>query len=149
MNHPKILPPSYLLISLLVALALHFLLPIGKIVPSPWNAFGVIFLTVGIVINLQADGLFHRAGTTVQPCEESSVLVTQGFFRYSRNPMYFGFALILFGVAFLFGSLTPFLTVPLFMFLVERHFILGEEKMLESKFGQTYLDYKRAVRRWI
>ncbi len=81
--------------------------------------------------------------------QSNDPIVSHDLFRYSRNPMYFGFALILFGVAFLFGSLTPFLTVPLFMFLVERHFILGEEKMLESKFGQTYLDYKRAVRRWI
>jgi len=149
MNKPKIYPPAYLLIFLLIVLALQFLLPLTKIVPSPWNAFGVIFLIAGIVINLQADGLFHRAGTTVQPDGEPSALVTQGIFRLSRNPMYLGFTLVLFGSAFLFGTLTPFLTVPAFMLLVERRFILAEERTLEKEFQQSYLDYKKAVRRWI
>jgi protein-S-isoprenylcysteine O-methyltransferase Ste14 len=149
MNKPKIYPPSYLLVFLLTELALQFLLPVLKIVPSPWNAFGVIFLIAGIVMTVQADGLFRRAGTTVQPDGDPSTLVTQGVFRISRNPMYFGFALILFGVAFLFGSLTPFLTVPLFLVLIEKRFILAEEKMLEKEFKQAYLEYRQSVRRWI
>jgi protein-S-isoprenylcysteine O-methyltransferase Ste14 len=149
MNRSKILPPSYLLIFLLIILTLRFLLPLWKIVPSPWNMFGVIFLLAGLLINFQADGLFHHAGTTVKPDEESSVLLTQGVFHISRNPMYLGFALILFGTAFMFGTLTPFLTVPVFMILVEKRFILAEEKLLERKFGQVYLEYKKTVRRWI
>jgi protein-S-isoprenylcysteine O-methyltransferase Ste14 len=149
MNKPKIYPPAYLLIFLLIALALQFLLPLAKIVPSPWNAFGVIFLIAGIVIDLQADGLFHRAGTTVQPDGDPSTLVTRGVFRISRNPMYLGFALILFGVAFLFGTLTPLLTVPVFMLLIEMRFIRAEEGTLEKEFRQAYLDYKQGVRRWI
>ena len=63
--------------------------------------------------------------------------------------MYLGFALILFGTAGLFGTLTPFLVVPVFMVLIEKDFIRGEEKMLEQKFGQIYLGYKQMVRRWI
>jgi protein-S-isoprenylcysteine O-methyltransferase Ste14 len=149
MSKPRLYPPTYLLIFLLAAIALHFLLPLARIIPSPWNAFGVIFLAAGVVINVQADGLFRRQGTTVNPDGEPSMLVTQGFFRYGRNPMYFGFALTLFGTAFLFGTLSPFLTVPAFVFLIERRFILVEEKNLATKFGPVYLEYKRSVRRWI
>ena len=149
MRMPKIYPPAVLLVFLLVALALQFLLPLAKIIPSPWNAFGVIFLVAGIALDLQADGLFQRAGTTVQPDGEPSALLTRSVFRLSRNPMYLGLALILFGVAFLFGSLTPLLTVPLFVLLIEKRFILAEEKMLEKEFRQAYLEYKQTVRRWI
>jgi len=149
MNKLKLYPPTYLLIFLLAVIALHFLLPLARIIPSPWNGIGVIFLAAGVVINVQADGLFHRSGTTVQPDGDPGTLLTQGFFRYSRNPMYFGFALTLFGAAFLFGTLSPFLTVPVFMVLIERNFIRGEEKNLERKFGQEYLEYKLSVRRWI
>jgi protein-S-isoprenylcysteine O-methyltransferase Ste14 len=149
MSKSKVYPPTYLLLSLLTVIALHFLLPALKIVPSPWNAIGVIFLITGIVINLQAEGLFHRAGTTVKPGEESNTLLTEGIFRISRNPMYFGFALILFGAVFLFGTLSPFLVVPVFMVLIEKRFILSEERMLEQKFGKAYLEYRKTVRRWI
>ena len=76
-------------------------------------------------------------------------MVTSGVFRFTRNPMYMGFTLILFGAAVLFGTLSPFLVIPFFMALIERRFIRTEEKMLELKFGQAYLDYKKKVRRWI
>jgi len=149
MNKPRIYPPAYLLVFLLATIALHFLLPLAKLVPSPWNAFGVIFLIVGFAIELQADGLFHRTGTTIKPDGEPNTLVTQGVFRLSCNPMYLGFTLALLGCAFLFGTLTPLLTVPVFMLLIERRFILPEEKMLAKKFQQDYLEYKLTVRRWI
>jgi protein-S-isoprenylcysteine O-methyltransferase Ste14 len=149
MNKPKIMPPTYFLISLLVIPLLHFLLPMIRIIPSPWNVLGVLFVLAGIAMDLAADRLFHQVGTTVTPYDESQALVTGGVFWISRNPMYLGFALILFGTAFLFGTLSPFLVVPIFMVLIERRFIWVEEMMLEGRFGAAYLDYKKTVRRWI
>ena len=149
MNRPKVLPPTYFLIALLAIPLLHFLLPLLQIIPQPWNLFGIFFIMVGIVFELAADRLFHQAGTTVMPFAESQALVTSGVFRVTRNPMYLGFALILCGVAGLFGTLTPFLVVPVFMILIDGRFIWPEEMMLEQKFGQGYLDYKKKVRRWI
>jgi protein-S-isoprenylcysteine O-methyltransferase Ste14 len=143
------LPPSYFLIALLAIPILHFLLPLLKIIPSPWNLPGIVFTLAGIAIELSADRLFHQAGTTVVPYAESKAMVTSGVFRFTRNPMYMGFTLILFGAAVLFGTLSPFLVIPFFMALIERRFIRTEEKMLELKFGQAYLDYKKKVRRWI
>jgi len=78
----------YLLVVLLTVLTLHFLLPVAKIIPSPWNLFGVIFLIAGLVSNFQADGLFRHVGMKVQPGEGSSALITHGIFRFSRNPLY-------------------------------------------------------------
>jgi len=149
MNKPRIYPPTYLLFFLLAAIGLHFLLPLARVIPSPWTAFGVIFLAAGVGINFQADGLFRRRGTTVAPDGEPAALIINGPFRFSRNPMYLGFTLALVGTAVLFGSLGPFLTVPVFVFLIERNFIRGEEKNLERKFGPDYLEYKLSVRRWI
>ena len=99
MNKPKVFPPTYFLIALLAIPILHFLLPLMKIIPAPWNWFGILFILLGITIELAADRLFHQAGTTVTPYEESQTLVTCGVFRISRNPMYLGFALILAGAA--------------------------------------------------
>ena len=149
MNQHKILPPTYLLIALLAMIALHFLIPLIKIVPSPWNAIGVIFLLAGILLNYFGGYLFHQAGTPIKPFIGSSTLVTQGVFRFSRNPMYLGFTLILGGAAILLGTLAPFLVILVFLVLMEIIFIKVEEKMLEQKFGQLYLEYKRRVQRWL
>jgi len=130
-------------------LALHFLLPATQIIPLPWNIFGLVPLILGIGVNVIADNMFHRVSTTVQPFAESTALITRGVFHLSRNPMYLGFVLILAGVAALLGSLTPFIVVVLFLFLMNEIFIKAEERMLEEKFGGTYLTYKQRVRRWI
>jgi protein-S-isoprenylcysteine O-methyltransferase Ste14 len=149
MNRAKVLPPAYFYLALIAMIVLHFLFPVLKIIPSPWNAIGVIFLLSGIMLSLMGDRIFHQAGTTIKPFKESASLVTEGVFRFSRNPMYLGFALLLAGAALLLGSLTPFLVIPLFIYLIEKRFIAVEEKMLSVKFGQAYLDYQKRVRRWI
>jgi len=83
------------------------------------------------------------------PDAESQALVAGRVICLSRNPLYLGFGLILLGAAILFGTLSPFLVVVVFMILIERRFIVTEEAMLEKKFGQVYLGDKEKVRRWI
>ena len=149
MKSPKILPPTYLLIAIVVMVILHLLLPVAKIIPVPWNILGIIPLACGIAINIIADRNFHQANTTVKPFEESTALITSGVFQISRHPMYFGFVLILIGVAILLGSVTPYFVILIFAILMDRVFIQAEERLLEEKFGQVWLEYKARVRRWI
>jgi protein-S-isoprenylcysteine O-methyltransferase Ste14 len=149
MKFKQILPPTYVLVALIAMLILHFIIPGIKLIPMPWNLLGLIPLVIGVALNLLADGDFRRAGTTVKPFQESSVLLTNGVFGFSRHPMYLGFVLILVGVAILMGSLTPWFIIPVFAALMELVFIRVEEHMLEEKFGQAWLAYKKKVRRWI
>ncbi|NLE45212.1 MAG: isoprenylcysteine carboxylmethyltransferase family protein [Chloroflexi bacterium] len=145
----RVLPPTYLLISLFVMAVLRFAFPASQIVKLPWNLLGVIPLAVGIWLNLAADHAFRRADTTVKPFVESTALITSGVYRISRHPMYLGFTLVLLGVAILLAALTPFLFVPLFALVMDRLFIAPEEEMLEQRFGLTWLEYKHRVRRWL
>jgi protein-S-isoprenylcysteine O-methyltransferase Ste14 len=145
----KILPPTYLWISIGIIVALHFIIPVKQIIPWPWNLTGILPLVLGAVINILADQAFHEVGTTVKPFQESSSLITDGVFRISRNPMYLGFVLILIGIAVLMGSVVPFLIIPVFAIWMDQVFIQTEEQMLAEKFGQGWLDYKHRVRRWI
>jgi protein-S-isoprenylcysteine O-methyltransferase Ste14 len=149
MNTHNLFPTYYLLFAILITVALHFLLPGTIIVPMPWNLLGLVPLAVGILINLIADRAFHKAGTTVKPFQESTTLITEGVFRISRNPMYLGFLLVLIGIAVLLRSLTPWFIVPLFAILMDRVFIAAEERMLQTRFGQTWSEYKAKVRRWV
>jgi protein-S-isoprenylcysteine O-methyltransferase Ste14 len=145
----KLLPPVYVLASIVLMAALHFLAPAAWLIPSGWNFLGVIPLAIGIVINIVADKAFRRAGTTVKPFEESSSLVTTGVYRFSRHPMYLGLVLIALGIATIMGSLTPLVIVAILALLLDRVFISVEERMLEQRFGLAWLEYKKRVRRWI
>jgi protein-S-isoprenylcysteine O-methyltransferase Ste14 len=109
----------------------------------------VIPVILGILANIPADRDLKNAHTTVKPFENSSVLLTAGVFRLSRNPMYLGMVLILIGEAWIFGSLSPFVVVILFAVLMQFLFIVTEEKMLEARFGNEYKQYKQKVRQWI
>ena len=149
MKDKKVLPPTYLLVAIVLMLVLHFLLPVYKIIPIPWNILGIVPLACGIALNLVADRAFHQAQTTVKPFEESSALITTGVFRISRNPMYLGYVLIPVGVALIVRSVTPCAVIPVFAILMDRVFFRVEEQMLEKRFGEVWLEYAKKVRRWV
>ncbi len=144
----KILPPTYLLISILIMLALHFLLPVRKVIPSPYRYLGILPLITGILLNIWSDQIFKKVRTTVKPFEQSSRLVIEGPYRFSRHPMYLGMILILAGLAVLLGTITPAAVIPEFIWMSKR-FIDIEEKAMEETFGDEYLAYSKRVRRWI
>jgi protein-S-isoprenylcysteine O-methyltransferase Ste14 len=147
--YSKLLPPTWLLVAVVLGLGLHFIFPIVQIITIPWRFLGLIPLVLGIAISSIAEGTFSQIGTTIHPYKEPKKMVTTGLFHYSRNPMYLGFVLILFGVAILLGSLTPFGIIPFFIWLLTARFIRVEEKYMDAQFGQDWLEYKSKVRRWI
>ena len=149
MTSKKTLPPTYLLIAIVVMAVFHFLLPLTHVIPGLWRMIGLIPLVGGITLNIIADRAFQQVNTTVKPFEVSTTLITNSAFQVSRHPMYLGFVLILLGVAVLLGSLTPNLVIPIFAILMDRVFIQVEVQMLEEQFGETWLAYRAKVRRWI
>ncbi|HTT11255.1 MAG TPA: isoprenylcysteine carboxylmethyltransferase family protein [Burkholderiaceae bacterium] len=145
----KIIPPVYLVVALLVMAALHFLVPVGRFIATPYSYLGAIPLVGGIVMAASASNAFRGAGTPVLPFERSTALVTSGLYRVTRNPMYLGMVLVLAGTALLFGTVGTLLPIPFFVWAIRRNFILGEERFLEEIFGAQYLRYKERVRRWL
>ena len=148
-SFPKILPPTLLFAAVLLMIALHLLFPVMQIVPVFWRLLGVFPLGLGLAVSYIAEKQFRQAGTTVQPFEGSSYLVTDGLYRFSRNPMYLGMVLMLLGVAYLLGSLTPMWVIAFFAGWVHIQYIRREEEMLFAQFGQDWLEYKAKVRCWI
>jgi protein-S-isoprenylcysteine O-methyltransferase Ste14 len=150
MEHKRrILPPVWFLLSMFAMLALHLLWPGARVVPEPYNWLGIVPLALGLVVSLSAVKRFGRAGTPVVPFERSTALVTGGAYRYTRNPMYLSLVVMLTGIAILFGTLTPWLLIPFFVWVIATRFIRGEERFMEDLFGTEYLAYKTRVRRWL
>lgn len=145
----RVLPPAYLGTTILVMLTLHYLLPVAHWIEWPWRNLGVVLMVMGLTVAGVGRLQFKRSDTTVKPFQESSALVTGGVFSFTRNPMYLGMVFLLTGLAILMGSLTPFLVIPIFAWLIHHRFILREERHLTDQFGQKYIDYTLRVRRWL
>lgn len=143
------MPPTYMLIAMIAMIVFNFLFPVAIVIPSPWNLLGMIPIALGVYISVAAEKSFRDAKTTVTPFAESSMLVTNGMYRISRNPMYLGFILILIGVAIMMRSLTPFAVIPAFLVLIGKRFVTIEEQMLAEKFGAQYTAYTKKTRRWL
>ena len=76
-------------------------------------------------------------------------IVTEGVYRWTRNPMYLGMALIYLGFALLLDSLVALILIFPLVFVIQKEVIEREERYMEAKFGDAYRDYKARVRRWI
>ena len=82
------------------------------------------------------------------PHKRADRLVTHGAFGFRRNPIYMGEVLMLLGLAQATGNIWMAIMAPLFALGVLVSAILPEERHLEARFGEAYLDYKGRTRRW-
>jgi len=144
-------PPVY---ALLIGLLMWFLnknLPMAHFIDAPWNKIGVVLIVIAGSLDVWSIFLFFKKHTTPNPMKPNNTtgIVTNGLYKITRNPMYVGLLTILTGYAIWLGSLSPFLVVPIFYFLITEMQIKPEEEILEKKFGKEYLDYKNSVRRWL
>ena len=110
-----------------------------------------LLVVLGAGVDLWALLAFRSARTTVNPLApgRSSVVVTSGIYRLSRNPMYLGMALLLMAWCVFLGNPLALLSVVLFWGYITRFQILPEERALLAKFGAPYARYLSEVRRWI
>ena len=143
------IPPFYLLLSVIALFVLNYTIPLMVLFYPPFNYVGVVIIFLGLALILWHADYFKRYETPIKPFEHSTHLIKEGMYKYSRNPIYLGMGVILFGGAMVLGSISPFVVVPVFIIIIERAFIVKEVKFLENIFGHEYLDYKKSVRRWV
>ncbi len=142
--------------AVLLAAALGAGVLLGRLYPLAWPGVDdlpaqVIGYAIGIAgIALVAWGLLtlQRAHTTVLPHKRVDRLVTHGAFRFRRNPIYMGEVLIFLGLAQATGNIWMAIMAPVFAVAALVLAILPEERHLEARFGEAYLDYKERTRRW-
>ena len=141
-------PPLIYLGGLVLGLLLNRRFPIAFLPRKMTRILGWPLLSSGILLF----GWFRRAlghaGTPANPYKSVSQLVTEGPFRYTRNPGYLAMALIYTGIASLANALWTVILLPVALIVVQRGVIEREERYLERKFGEEYLRYKARVRRW-
>ncbi|MFS8535652.1 MAG: isoprenylcysteine carboxylmethyltransferase family protein [Limnochordales bacterium] len=149
----RIPPPVVFLVSGLLMRMLAAVVPDLEVpVPDPARTIAaVLLLALGILCGALGLRELHAAGTTPDPRypEQAAALVTGGIYRYTRNPMYLGMAVILAAWAVWLDNLAALLGVPAFVAYISRFQILPEERALAARFGAAYEAYRRSVRRWL
>lgn len=119
-----------------------------------WSARPAISLTllsVGMLVALAGVASFRRHKTTVNPLtpEQSSALVTTGIYRFSRNPMYLGFLLVLAAWGVFLANGLSLLGLPACVAYMNHFQIQPEERALGQRFGPAYASYSSRVGRWL
>lgn len=108
---------------------------------------GIIFAVIGVSFALWTVFSQLSMGTgTPLPFVPTQKLIVAGPYKYSRNPMVFGGFLYLYGVSIVFGSISSLIFTTLFFLGMLLYIKLVEEKELELRFGQSYLDYEKQTR---
>ena len=134
---------------LIAAIGLGLWGPRLQILGAPWSYSGILLFGLGAVITISASRRFRRMETNINTFRNPDILVTSGLFAFSRNPMYLGFVLTLFGVGVVFDHWPAMLPAGVFFLACHYWYIPFEEKAALEQFGDRYKDYKRRVRRWI
>jgi len=127
----------------------HWVWPIPLLPPWPARILGAVFAVAAGVQAVWASRVMKRAGTNVNPNQPTIAIVADGPYTNTRNPTYLSLCLLHLGIGLLLNGVLPVLfVVPLALTL---HFgvIKREERYLAARFGETYLAYRRRVRRWI
>ncbi len=142
-------PPLIYAAGLGVGLTLHWLAPIGFLPRTIARPLGWLLIGLAAVPGLSAPATLLRSQTALLPHHSTTTIVSNGAFKYSRNPIYLAFTLLYAGIAGVVNSLWTALLLPLVLVVMQRGVIEREERYLERKFGAEYTQYKARVRRWI
>ncbi len=87
----------------------------------------------------------QRAGI---PVDEHTELISDGIYKYSRNPAFLGFDFMYVGILLMYFNI-PLLILSGIAILTLHLQILEEEKYLTSKFNNSYLEYKKHTYRYL
>ena len=145
----KIPPP---IVTLVFGLLIYFSQGIFPSIENQLTFYvGIFIMLLGFSILISAVRSFKRSKTTVNPLnpEQATKLVTDGIFKYSRNPMYLGMALVLGSIAVFFNLIGGIILISLFCAYITKFQIIPEEKAMIDLFSQDFDQYKQTTRRWI
>ena len=118
--------------------------------PEPFNSLiGASLIIISLLLAISGMSALKRAGTYIDPFKPTTVLVVDGPYRFSRNPLYLSLTFLYTGIAVLFNLCGPILVLPLALIIMQFGVIIREERYLEKKFGEDYRLYRAHVRRWV
>ena len=146
-----IYPPLIPLTTVVASITMQVSLPLGLFAGLPAHVrlpVGMLLLAAGIALTASGGRALRNNGTHIAPSLPALLLVSGGIYRWTRNPMYLGGCLAMFGAAFLFKLDWLPLIFPFSFWVLHFGIIKREEQYLQSKFGDAYRHYGSRVPRY-
>jgi protein-S-isoprenylcysteine O-methyltransferase Ste14 len=145
----RVPPPALYALAVFVGYLLNqrWPLPIGggaSVQALAWLLFGA-----WLVLTVSSIGNFRRSRTSIVPIRPATTLVIAGPYRFTRNPMYVGLAVLTVALGLFLDSWWLIVLLVPVLFVVRAFVIAPEERYLERRFGADYVAYTRRVRRWL
>lgn len=92
---------------------------------------------------------FREKKTTIHPHGQPAVLIRSGIFKYSRNPIYLAFVFILAGMILFWDAVPSLILIPIYLWVLEKRFVVPEEKRMRQVFKADFASYCLKTRRWL
>ena len=146
-DNPRVFVPPPLIFGGLIVVGL--LIDGERGVPGTMQLSAVVLVLIGLALIALALGLFRISKTRAEPWQPTRALVARGIYRFTRNPMYLGMAIISLALALLFASVFAAILTLVATIIIDRAVIKREEAYLARRFGEDYAAYCRTVRRWL
>ena len=146
----RVLPPLLFLGSIVLGLALGWLAPLRFHAGGHARVLlGLALIAGGVALGGWIIVWMRRTHQDPDPRKPTPSLIFEGPFRFSRNPIYVGMALIEGGIGVAAGNGWLLLLLVPTLLILTRNVIEREEEYLARKFGDAYAAYRASVRRWI
>ena len=142
-------PPFFFIIPMLIGVVIEYFVPTKIFSTITSIVIGLIFSWASLPFIILSLKSFFKVKTTFDARKATTILVTTGIYKISRNPAYLSLVLFYIGLSFLINSIWILILVVPAIYSVQKFCIEREEKYLEGKFGRQYLEYKKQVRRWM
>jgi protein-S-isoprenylcysteine O-methyltransferase Ste14 len=142
-------PPVIYLAALVIGSVLDYQWPLSPLLGSSRYVVGSIIALAGGLIMPPVLVRFRRSGTTIDVRKPATALITEGPYRFSRNPIYVSLTLLYLGIGTLLNNAWILILVAPVFLVMNLWVVSREERHLEATFGEEFLRYKAAVRRWL
>jgi protein-S-isoprenylcysteine O-methyltransferase Ste14 len=141
-------PPLVFLVAILLGIGLDQVWPL-PFMPSRLRILGPLVVLCAVLLFLLSLREFRASGTSVRGSERTTAIVRSGPYRFSRNPIYLSFVLLVLGLSAWLSDLWLLATLVPAIGFIAAVVIPREERFLERNFPDQYPSYKAAVRRWL
>jgi protein-S-isoprenylcysteine O-methyltransferase Ste14 len=100
-------------------------------------------------VGIWGERTLKRGGTNVNPKQPTLAIVSDGPYRFTRNPLYLALVGLYLGISLAVGTAWPLVFLIPVLLVTHYGIIKREERYLAGKFGEPYVAYMKRVRRWI
>lgn len=146
------IPPPLLYTAIFfLAILIQKMIPINKdfFFTTTAKIIGALIILISLFFSFPAILQFFKTKNTLITIKPANSLQTTRIYSISRNPMYISLLLVYTGLSFIIGNWWNLILLPVLFLIIQEYVIKREEKYLDRRFGQSYLDYKTKVRRWL